>query len=79
MFIDKEEEIPRMCQECCELHVRCVCERGRSFVGCGDSQDVVTATADALGVPELDNETSTKMDGHLITVLSSRAVRTSTL
>ena len=78
MFSDKEEEIPGMCQESCELHVG-FCERARSFVVCGDSQDVVTATADALGVLELDNETSTKTDGRLITMLSSRAVRTSTL
>ena len=42
VFSDKEEEIPRMCQECCELHVRCVSERARSSVVCGDSQDVVS-------------------------------------
>ena len=36
-----------------------------------ESQDLVTATAVALGVPELDAGTSAEMDGQVFTVLSA--------
>ena len=36
-----------------------------------ESQDAVTATSAALGVPELEAELSTEIDGQLFTVLSA--------
>ena len=36
-----------------------------------ESQDAVTATAVALGVPELEAEMLTEIDGQLFTVLSA--------
>ena len=36
-----------------------------------ESQDAITATAVALGVPELEAETSTEIDGRLFVVLSA--------
>ena len=45
-----------------------------------ESQDAVTATAVALGVPELEAEMSAEIDGQLFTVCQpSRTVRASTL
>ena len=42
-------------------------------------QDEVTAAAFALGVPDLDDDTSPEIDGHLFTVLSAlMTVKTST-
>ena len=49
------------------------------LAGSLESQDAVTATAVALGVPELEAEMSTEIDGQLFMVLSSRTVRASTL
>ena len=60
-----------MDQEGRELRVWCVPERTWSFVVSLESQDAVTATAVALGVPELEAETSTEIDEQLFTVLSA--------
>ena len=49
------------------------------LAGSLESQDAVTATAVALGVPEIEAEMSTEIDGQLFMVLSSRTVRASTL
>ena len=50
-----------------ELRVGCVPKR--TFAE--ESQDAVTATAVALGVPELEAEMSTEVDGQLFIVLSA--------
>ena len=56
-----------MGQEGRELRVRCVPERAWSFDVCR----AVTATSVALGVPELEAELSTEIDGQLFIVLSA--------
>ena len=57
-----------MGQEGRELRVGCVPERAWSKFAV-ESQDAVTATSVSLGVPELEAELSTVVDGELFTVL----------
>ena len=55
-----------------ENHVSGVCPNVRGALSFAvESQDVVTAAAIALGVPELDAETSAEIDGQLFIVLSA--------
>ena len=60
-----------MGQEGRKLRVGCVPERAWSLDVCAvESQDAVTATSVALGLPELEAEMSTEIDGQLFIVLS---------
>ena len=72
MFSGRERRLLRVGQEDRELRVRCVFPNVRgAWTFAAESQDAVTATPVALGVPELEAGLSTETDGQLLTVLSA--------